>query len=172
MTSSGRWRGPTAPTTCQPVVLRMPSAPLRAALLAACLLAGSPGAAHADPFTGTTCGFSAMNDPTGDTSATGQFVGEIDGGPYAAADLASLTLTCALQLGTGAYADPDAVSATASGTGVVVLAPTPITFPAGYEPIYTCTELTVGAVTYYYDGPSDTYLTDRDAARCDLAAEV
>jgi hypothetical protein len=180
MTSSGRWRGPTAPTACGPWGVM---------LLAACLLLALPGPAHADPpaFAGTPCGFSAMDDPTGDTSASGQEVGEVNGGPYAVADApgdltgnpASATLTCTLQVGgTGAYTDPDAAYATVSGTGVVVLPPALVTYTGNSSWIvYVCTRLAVtdvhgDAVTYYYDAPSRAYVTDPAAARCQPQADV
>jgi hypothetical protein len=180
MTSSGWRRGPAAPTAC---------GPRGATLLAACLLLALPGPAQADPpaFAGTPCAFGALHDPTGDPTGSGQEAGEVDGGPYAVADApgdvtgnpASATLTCTLQIGgTGAYTDPDAVRATASGTGVVVLGPIMVTYTAGpAEIVYVCTGLTVtdahgDAVTYYYDAPSRAYVTDPATARCEPQFDV
>jgi hypothetical protein len=87
------------------------------------------------------------------------------------------TLTCALQVGgTGAYTEPDAVSASASGIGVIYLPPSLISYQAGAtDPVWVTTTVQVvgangdGSATYYYDYASGDWTTDESAAQGDLA---
>jgi hypothetical protein len=144
---------------------------------------------------GFTCGFGSSDDPTGTVANPGTQVGEVDGGPIAVADLptvsdstppvvtfdvggnpASGTITCALQVGgTGVYTDPDAVSAAASGTVVVYLPPTLISYQAGLtDPVWSCTTwtLTSGSGetdTLYLDDATGEFSTDPATATCALA---
>ena len=150
----------------------------------------APGAA------GFTCGFSSSDDPTGTVANPGTQVGEIDGGPIAVADLptvddsvtppdvswdfagnpASGTISCALQVGgTGVYAEADAVSASASGTVVVYLPPTLISYQAGAtDPVWSCTTWTLtdahgDSETIYLDDATGEFSTDASTATCALA---
>jgi hypothetical protein len=150
---------------------------------------------------GFTCGFASNDDPTGAIANPGTQVGEVDGGPVVVADLpwidnadpdgdgipdyadvdtngnpASATITCALQVGgTGVYADPDAVSASASGAAVVYLPPTVISYQAtATDPVWSCTTWTItdgngASVTLYADDVTGNFSTDPTTAKCALA---
>jgi hypothetical protein len=162
------------------------------------LVSFATGAAHADApgAAGFTCGFSSSDDPTGTVANPGTQVGEVDGGPIAVADLpvvddtttpptvtfdttgnpASGTITCALQVGgTGTYAEADAVSASASGTVVVYLPPTLISYQAGAtDPVWSCTTWTLtdangDSETVYLDDATGEFSTDATTATCALA---
>jgi hypothetical protein len=174
-------------------------------LLAAVLTAGCaafvPGVGHADAPVGVTatCGAISTDDPTGTIANPGTQVGVIFGGPMVVADLpdvddtttpptvnfdttgnpASATITCALQVGgTGTYAEADAVSASASGTGVVDLLPTLISYQAGStDPVWGCTTLTLtdangDSDTVYLDDATGEYSTDPTTAACKLGFAV
>jgi hypothetical protein len=169
-----------------------------AALALGGLVSFATGAAHADApgAAGFTCGFTSSDDPSGAVANPGTQVGEVDGGPIAVADLpvvddtttpptvtfdttgnpASATITCALQVGgTGVYAETDAVNASATGTVVVTLPPTLISYQAGpTDPVWSCTTWTLTSangetVTLYLDDPSGEFSTDPDTALCALA---
>jgi hypothetical protein len=167
---------------------------LTAVAIAAGLAAIVPASAHADApgAAGFTCGFASNDDPTGAVANPGTQVGELDGGPVAVADLpdtsttppsfdatgnpASATITCALQVGgTGLYTDADAVSASASGTVVVYLPPTVISYQAtATDPVWSCTTWVLsdanGATdTLYLDDTTGNFVTDPATAHCALA---
>jgi type 1 fimbria pilin len=144
---------------------------------------------------GFTCGFTSSDDPTGAVGQPGQQIGEVDGGPVAVADLPTVddtvtppavsvtggnpesgTITCAIQVGgTGVYTDADAASASASGTAVVYLPPTEITyFAAPTDNVWSCTTWVVadaagGSDTLYLDDTTGEFVTDPAAAHCALA---
>jgi hypothetical protein len=171
---------------------------MTAAFIAAGLMAYVPASAHADSpgAAGFTCGFASSDDPTGTVANPGTQVGETDGGPIVVADLpnvddsttpptvtfdttgnpASATITCALQVGgTGVYSDPDATSASASGTVVAYLPPTLISYQAGaFDPVWSCTTWTLtdangDSETVYLDDATGEFSTDPTTATCALA---
>ena len=118
-----------------------------AAALAALVLVPAPARAATPLADGQLCGYSMMSDPTG---PDGTMTGYLEGGPVFAVadDLAgnpvSVTLTCTIQTGWDlSHAGTDAVSASASGTGVAVLPPTPYRFTMAdpWEPLSLCTEV-------------------------------
>lgn len=85
----------------------------------------------------------------------------------------TITLVCGIQLGgTGAYSDPDVASASATGTTVVAIPPTPFRYAdvPGAESYYCATRIFTSSggdtVTLYYDDVSDSWIEDEDAARC------
>ena len=139
------------------------------------LAATVPAHAQAE---GLHCGFTSVTDPTGEGDVQ---TGEIDGGPLAAGSLdpdapaadptADLRLICAIQVGpTGAtYDGVDSTSASANGTGVVVLPPTQISYvsPEGFD-VYICTTLVVDGTAYNYDYATGTW-TQSGSAACDPA---
>jgi hypothetical protein len=171
--------------------------PYAAALLVAGTLL-TTGTARADAPTGvgSLCGFASSDDRTGAVGQPGQQIGEVYGGPVAVADLpasldpvfwdefgnpASGTITCAIQVGgTGAYADADGASASASGTVVVYLPPTEITyfnFAAPPDPVWLCTTWTLtdghgDTDTLYHDYSTGRWTTDPYAAQCAFADHV
>ena len=147
------------------------------------------GVATADDpaVAGWLCGLTAVADPTGLVGQPGQRIGEVHGGPFAVAALpstagfdvtanpVSATLTCAVSIGgSGAYTDADAVSASASGTGVVTLPPSEVSYFAGdNDPVWVCTTITVTdahgvSETRYYDDTTGEFSTDPATAVCAL----
>jgi hypothetical protein len=151
--------------------------------------ADAPGAA------GFTCGFTSSDDPTGAVGQPGQQIGEVDGGPILVADLpaiddqtppnvtfdatgnpASATITCSIQVGgNGSYLNASAASGSASGTVVVYLPPTEITyFAAPTDAVWSCTTWTLtdanhDSVTLYLDDTTGEFTEDASAATCALA---
>jgi hypothetical protein len=154
----------------------------------------TPG--HADPpsAAGFACRFSDF-DPSSVVPDGSPQKGQLDGGPVAVADLpyvddtlappavlfdttgnpASATITCALQVGgTGGYADTNVVdaSASASGTVVVYLPPTVVTYAAAAtDPLWVCTTWTLtdangDSETLYLDDATGEFSTDPTTARC------
>lgn len=110
---------------------------------------------------GLLCSFTSTTDPVSEPDTQ---TGEIEGGPLTATSTdpnapsadpsASMTLKCTVQVGaTGAtHVGPDAASASASATGVVVLAPTTISYALPEDSsVYLCTQVTVNGSVYYYD---------------------
>lgn len=141
-----------------------------AALLAVSLVPGAPAAlAHADepPVTGPLCGFSSVSHPAED----GIQVGEIDGGPLAVTDPAvmSVTLVCTIQVSPNyTHAGADAATASATGSALVVLPPTPVTYRvAEGDDVGLCSEVVVtdasGTTRHYYQDPwSGGFSSDPD----------
>lgn len=152
-----------------------------AALAAVMSLAVAPAPAGAEePFlTGSECSSTWLHDPT-----TDDWIGEIDGGPLVVADLGDLaanpvsaTLICSIQVDEPTYAGTDVVSASGTGQGVVVVAPTPFRIEAEPEQWpYFCLELLIheaggGTRHYYWDyGYSDGKLSTSDTANCSSGA--
>lgn len=134
-----------------------------AALLLGTLVLPAPARAQE----GFTCGLVSVTDPTGEGDVQ---TGEVDGGPITATSTdpnapsadptASMTLRCTVQVGaTGhTHAGPDAASASASGTGFVVLPPTQVSFvaPEGTD-TWLCTEVTVNGTVSYWDDVNGTF---------------
>jgi hypothetical protein len=173
-----------------------------AAAVAATVASGTLAPANADSpaAAGFTCGLTAVDDPgvasaasSGAARQPGQQDGEEDGGPVVIADLptigadsprrdwdvtgnpASGTITCAVQVGgTGVYTDADAASASASGTVVVYLPPTLVSFfAAPTDAVWSCTTWTLtdahgDSETLYLDDTTGEFLTDPAAATCAL----
>lgn len=114
---------------------------MRNTLAAALLLtvaAAAPvrGAAAADGPEGRPCSYTAVRDEAAEGGR--RRVGVVAAGPYSADG----TVTCTVQVGAPEHAAKDAASASASGKGTVVLAPTII----GHEDVdglrtYLCTAL-------------------------------
>jgi hypothetical protein len=104
--------------------------------------------------------------------------GVLYGGPVAAADLppddaldnpVTVTLTCSIRGYTEAEGEHDlGVEASASGVGVAVLPPTPVTVTAGDDVwgMWACTKATLtdarGSTATYYRGPSSAEWTTYD----------
>ena len=170
----------------------------RIALAAVLALACLVPPAHADPpgAAGLGCGYWSTSDPTGAIEHFIQ-VGEVAGGPVAVADLphvtstnpptavldttgnpASATIVCAVQVtGNGVYTDPDATSASASGTAVVDLPPTLISYMAGVnDPVYLCTTLVLtdanGDTDTLYRDYSGAWRTDPSTTYCTYATHT
>jgi hypothetical protein len=147
------------------------------ALVPLAVLTG-PARAATDP-TGFLCGFTSHVDPTDLTGA--RQVGELDGGPLAIVDESGAPLTgrlsCTVQVGLAdsRHADPDAARATGpETTGVVVVPPTPVTFPTSPDGWYhVCAEVAItGGATLYWDTSNDPtveghWSTDPVTARCE-----
>jgi hypothetical protein len=156
----------------------------------------SPAHADAPSAAGFTCSYTSSDDSSGAVGGRGQQIGVIDGGPVLVADIASVddattpptvwidpsgnpasgTITCAIQVGgTGAYTDADAAAASASGTTVVDLPPTEITYySASTDNIWMCTTWTLtdahgDSETLYLDDTTGDFTTDPASAKCALA---
>lgn len=152
---------------------------LAVVVLAACFSPAGPPAHAADPA-GLTCGFTTLHNRL-PGAGPDEYMGEIDGGPVAAADLTdlaadpvSVTITCALQVGgTGTYAEPDDVSASATGSVVTYLPPTPMSYVRPpHVWVWLCTTWTVtdahGTTATYYDDSTGEFSTDPTTAHCSL----
>jgi hypothetical protein len=155
------------------------------AALALALTAVVPaGAAHAGPPVdgpiGALCGFVSVTDP-GNLGGNVQ-TGAIFGGPVLAVDsglgIQSGTLKCTIQIGGSLHSSPDnGASASANGTGVVVLPPTLVSFiaPANIS-VYYCTQFTyTGGYTIYWHASDDPLVdghwTSDPNKACSLATE-
>jgi hypothetical protein len=126
---------------------------LAAALLAPAALATVPAtAAEKRPFP-AGCGFMALTDPTAADPDTQ--LAEIDGGPMLLGGPTGLpfsgTLVCTIQVGGGLPGDPDTASASAHGTGVVVVPPTVVRYDAPIASyVYFCTEFVGDDGSHFY----------------------
>ena len=115
-------------------------------------LAPSPAGA-AEPF-GLPCGYTIVDHLDGD-----EHTAELNGGPIVLGrDAAGLpvsgSVTCSLHVNGSLHSDPAAASATSEVTpGVVLLAPTPVSFTAGVaDTVEVCTRVDVaGGGTYYWN---------------------
>jgi hypothetical protein len=118
------------------------------------------------PPAGQRCGHSSASDPGtegGDVQS-----GEVHGGPMVVHDghgnPGQGTMHCNTQTGGGRHSDPDnGASASASGTGVIVLPPTLISYnaPPGV-PVYLCTSFTyANGQTLYWDDSNDPAVSGR-----------
>jgi hypothetical protein len=121
------------------------------ALVAATALA-APQAAHADNvYAGFTCGFAATVDPTGTLASSDTRTGTVfdyfySGTTGTNAGPDTVTVTCSIQINDANPGGADAVSVTATGTGVVVLPPTLVAFQAAPgDVVFACTEVTATA---------------------------
>ena len=136
-----------------------------AAVAAVTILSGLTGTASAgepvDGPSGVLCGFSSISNPQAEV---GTQTGELDGGPLELINeetgaLETATLTCTIQVNSAIHngTSNDAVSASASGTGVVVLPPTVVSYQAGAaDPVYLCSQITFsGGVTLYWHSSDD-----------------
>lgn len=127
-----------------------------AALVVAALLPGQGASAAGPAPAGEVCGFVSMSDTTGQMQS-----GEIDGGPLVAPGSA-VSITCSIHVDNGTHSGTAAVSASATGQSVVVLPPTPMSYPdPEAQPVHLCTEATVDGTAWYWDGAAWT--TDPDA---------
>jgi hypothetical protein len=168
-----------------------------AALAAAAL--SLPATAHAttnNPFL-FLCGFASITDPNteGGTTQTGFVYGGPlvlidDNGPFPIDPLnpptpdptwtivGSGTLSCIIQVGESTHIGTDQTGASASGTGVIVLAPSLISYesPTGVA-VYLCTQYDdADGTTLYWNDPNDptvdgAWTTDPNAS-CGLAIEA
>lgn len=114
---------------------------------------------------GFLCGFTSYGPST-----SSAHVGEIHGGPYVAGNLsASVILTCTIQVNAASHSGPNSTGASTSGTGVVVLSPTAITYfrPEAAD-VYLCSQLTINGTTYYWDDTNGGFTTNSGAG-CALA---
>ncbi|HVF05729.1 MAG TPA: hypothetical protein VNA20_12885 [Frankiaceae bacterium] len=126
-----------------------------AVLLTVTAVAAAP--AEAAGPTGQPCTYAET--ATGD----GRRAGVVTAGPYAADG----TITCAVQFGAGAHRAPDDAAVSASGSGVVVLAPRIVAaedIQAG--PAYVCTTFSTPHAELYWSG--GRWTADAGAA-CDPA---
>lgn len=145
--------------------------------VAVLVLSLGSAATAAPTLAGTVCEFGAL--PADENT----WVAEIDGGPIAAVDVktvapdvvalvrdnpVSVTLTCSIQVGwTTDHTGTPVASVSASGDGVAVLAPTPVTFddPSGDSFFGLCTRLDLtgqdgGTSTLYWDVYEEEFSTD------------
>ena len=157
----------------------------------------TPAQAHDTSAAGFTCGFGSSDDPTGTIANPGTQVGEIDAGPVAVAVLpdiddtttpptidpshaiagnpASATILCDIQVNAPTHAGANAAHAENTGTVVVYLPPTVISYQAvATDDVYMCTAWvlthTGGAPeTLYLDDATGDFLTDPTVATCSLA---
>jgi hypothetical protein len=142
---------------------------------------GVASATTSDPGPGFLCGFSSVTDPNTEGGTTQ--VGEVDGGPLVLIDDAgapgSGTLACTIQVGESTHVGTDQAGASAHGTGVVVLAPSLISYesPTGVS-VYLCTSYIDddGVTVLYWNDSNDptiqgSWSTDPNAA-CGLAIEA
>lgn len=140
------------------------------ALAAATALLATPAQAVPKPFTDLPCQFAAAEDPYPEAPENTR-TGIVSAGPIVAADQGNLngnpvrgTVTCTMRAGSST------VPAAASGTGVILLPPTLLSFTAlPSTPVYVCTKLDLvasggGTATYYWDA-QDGWTTDA-AADC------
>jgi hypothetical protein len=143
--------------------------------------------AHAAETTGPSgllCGFSSVTDPG--TEGGDVQTGELDAGPLLAIDDAATppaaqtgTVKCTIQVGGGTHDAPDnGASASASGTGVIVLPATLVSYnsPANV-PVYLCTQFTYsnGTTVYWADSNDPTVDGHWDTSAtvaCGLATEA
>jgi hypothetical protein len=148
------------------------SAVPRIAAAAALLLAAAPSAAAVTPDpAGFPCAVDLVPVTWSDDDRA-----VLSGGPLAddrvpgADGAATLTLRCSLQDAWHADA-PDLASASATGDGVVVLPPTPVTYAGQPWAPYLCHEVTVtrpgGASTTLYRDDETHAWTNDPAAACD-----
>jgi hypothetical protein len=115
-----------------------------------------PAPAHAaTPGPGPLCGTLGMTDPG--TEGGEVITGYLGGGPIKVTDdtgaAVSATLRCTIQVGGSSHADVDnGASASASGTGVVYLPPTLVSYNAPEDvPAYLCSQVTyTGGATLYW----------------------
>jgi hypothetical protein len=140
-------------------------------------------AAVVDGPSGLLCGFSSVTDPG--TEGGDVQTGELDAGPLLAVDNATPpaaqtgTVKCTIQVGGATHAAPDnGASASASGTGVIVLPATLVSYnsPANV-PVYLCTQFTYSnGTTIYFDDSNDPAVegdwTDDPNSDCGLATSA
>jgi hypothetical protein len=134
------------------------------------------------------CKYGGSGDPSGAIANPGTKVGVLSGGPFVVADVfvgdsthtttnpMSATATCHMKVGgTGHYDEPDSVSMSASGTAVVLVPPTLVSFAASStDPVWECTTVTVRdaegrSATYYEDDVTGDFTLDASTAQCALA---
>jgi hypothetical protein len=165
---------------------------LAAALAVTSLGYGAVARADVPQGTGFACEYLVYDEDATTARA------EVDAGPVAVADLPALdsagphpltwdatgnpataTVTCAVQVaGTGHFTDPDAVAVSASGTGVVYLPPTLVSFATTFtDTLYLCTTWTLtdahgDTATYYVDGATGDLSTDPATALCAASVSV
>ena len=141
------------------------------------------------PF-GNLCGFTSVTDPG--TEGGDVQTGELNAGPLFAIDDAAVppapqsgTVHCTIQVGGGTHDAPDnGAAASASGTGVIVLPPTLVSYnsPANV-PVYLCTSFTYANgpgteddVTIYWADSNDPtvegHWTTNASRSCGLATSV
>ena len=110
-------------------------------------VAGFGGGAGAQ---GLTCGLAVTSDPTAIPPAE---IGVMTGGPALFSPAGADVVVCSVHVNNGTHAGVVAVSAAAaSGTGVVVLPPTLVTYVAAVtDTVYVCTEWHHNGVVRYYD---------------------
>jgi hypothetical protein len=150
----------------------------------------APGIAQATPADGPSgllCGFTSTTDPG--TEGGDVQTGELDAGPLTAIDDTATpptpptpqsgTVKCTIQVGGSTHAAPDnGASASASGTGVIVLPATLVSYNSPPNvPVYLCTQFTYSdGRTVYFDDPNDPTVDgnwDTDPnVDCGLATEV
>lgn len=135
-------------------------------LVAGCLnlVAAAPAQAE-EPVAGRLCGFMLSDVHNSETQVV-----EISGGPLAAAQGATISMACTLQIG-GAnwrHSGADAVSVASSPSPQVTAIPPATTMAAvPYDAaLFYCTQATVDGVTYYWDSWYGVWSTD-DGAPCD-----
>jgi hypothetical protein len=116
---------------------------------------------------GMLCGLVSTNDPTGLTDD--RQTGEVNAGPLY---LGSGSVTCTVQVGDAHYTGANAATASAAGTGAVVLPPTPVSY-AGDGTVFVCTQVTVDGDTsaQFLDDATGAWSRDPATARCSAAAE-
>lgn len=155
---------------------------LVAALVAAASLAVPAGATE-PLLAGDVCHFSSLSDSADSTHR----IGEVDGGPIAAADVAlvapdaveaffdnpvSITLTCTMRLDPSVtHLSPAVAEASATGQAVAVVPPTPVEWyePQFWEPAWVCTHVAVTTrdgqtADLYWDSWNGEFATDPGVA--------
>lgn len=119
---------------------------------------------------GRKCAYNSSTDPNPEAPPE-TMTGQINAGPLAG----SGTVTCIIQVDNQFHSGPNVVSAVASGTDVVVLSPTLVSYnsPENSQD-YLCTQWTNadGSGTVYWDVPSGTWSHDPNTAQCGAATQV
>jgi hypothetical protein len=147
---------------------------LASALIAAAALTVTPAtriaqATTSDPGPGVLCDMTSTTDPNTEGGTT-QF-GEIHAGPLMLVDDSgapgSGTLACTVQVGESTHVGTDQAGAAAHGTGVVVLAPSIISYesPTGVA-VYVCTSYIDddGVTVLYWNSNGGFWTTSPNAA--------
>src|SRR4051794_14666410 len=130
---------------------------LALAVLALGSMALAVPAAHAGPELTVGCGVVSSDDPTGAIANPGTQVGYLESGPVVVNE--SGTLTCSVQVGgSGQHSDADAQSISRSGSGVVILEPTLMSYQTTAQyPVFVCTEWSGPSGTWYMDASNNSF---------------
>jgi len=129
-----------------------------AAVLVLTVAATLPSVASAAPSPNDPgCGFAGSTDPGAEPPADG-LTGVVFGGPITQ----NGTLTCTVKVGVGSHAGTAAYGASrsaTSSTGVVLLAPSPVTVAVAPDAdVYLCDRFFDGATTWVWDAATSRWV--------------